>query len=374
MAATCSLQFSCKRYKMMIVAVCLLLVLFHSAVQGHPEVSIQLLNELNSTFESSTVTDSDHDFLTPFMEESSGNFEESECSYAVLHSSVKRLTQFADQCTNSLVFENCCQPKYLSYQRLSPPVYLMRLGNRIQPVYCDMTSEKEGWMVILRRSAKESEDDRPWARRIKGYKNGFGKVDKEFWMGLEDIHYFTQKAPTELLVELRKNVEGQKKPEVYFAHYHNFSLETGSSRAISQNYYVLRVSGYDDSSTLPDSLSHSDGFGFKSYSVYYPKDAAVTKQYSTASCTRSFDDNWWHGTKGNETCTKVSFFRASNRPAWTSDRTRMTIPEGHILWEIDGVKETFDFVEMKIRPKIWECGETHDLQMVQRSMLSQRYD
>ncbi len=90
---------------------------------------------------------------------------------------------------------------------------------------------------------------------------GFGKLQKDFWLGLKHMHHFTYQAgDTELLVELVRN--GTK----LFAHYNKFSVGARSDG------YRLTVGGYKSKSTLPDSLSHSNGFEF---AVYYEPEAAL---------------------------------------------------------------------------------------------------
>ena len=84
---------------------------------------------------------------------------------------------------------------------------------------------------------------------MKVFGFGFGKLQKDFWLGLDHLNFFTnQEKSTELLVELFRN--GKR----YFALYEQFSV--GNRRSD----YKLSVGGYSSISTLPDSLSHNNGF------------------------------------------------------------------------------------------------------------------
>ena len=58
-----------------------------------------------------------------------------------------------------------------------------------QTVYCDMETDGGGWIVIQRRNASMG-----WVNFVRGwtdYKNGFGDLDGEFWIGLKQIHELT---------------------------------------------------------------------------------------------------------------------------------------------------------------------------------------
>ena len=62
-------------------------------------------------------------------------------------------------------------------------------------IYCDMVTDRGGWMVIQRRNA--SLDNVNFFRNWDDYENGFGDID-EFWIGLKNIHEFTTQKDTEM--------------------------------------------------------------------------------------------------------------------------------------------------------------------------------
>ena len=65
-------------------------------------------------------------------------------------------------------------------------------------VFCDMTTSGGGWTVIQRRENNATDFYRGWQE----YKTGFGKLDGNFWLGLEKIHRITQIENHELLVTM----------------------------------------------------------------------------------------------------------------------------------------------------------------------------
>ena len=64
-------------------------------------------------------------------------------------------------------------------------------------VFCDQKTTGGGWTVVQKRLDGSVLFDRGWS----DYKNGFGNLDGEFWLGLEKIHHLT-KSPSKLRVDL----------------------------------------------------------------------------------------------------------------------------------------------------------------------------
>ncbi len=65
--------------------------------------------------------------------------------------------------------------------------------------YCDMEEEGGGWTVFQRRFDGSTDFYRNW----EDYKNGFGSLDGEFWMGLQRLNILTNSGKVcDLLVKL----------------------------------------------------------------------------------------------------------------------------------------------------------------------------
>ncbi|KAJ3664173.1 hypothetical protein Zmor_008363 [Zophobas morio] len=77
---------------------------------------------------------------------------------------------------------------------------------RIKPVYspepfwvwCDLTTRGGGWTYVLNRFDGSENFYRNWT----DYKEGFGDLSGEFWLGLDHLHQLTNSKSSELLFEL----------------------------------------------------------------------------------------------------------------------------------------------------------------------------
>ncbi|XP_076806277.1 microfibril-associated glycoprotein 4-like [Clavelina lepadiformis] len=108
-------------------------------------------------------------------------------------------------------------------------------------VYCE-----DGWTIFQRRIDGSVNFSQPW----DDYANGFGQIDGEFWLGLDNIHEMTRGGRCRFKIELWDFHGNQR-----HADYSSFSIES------AENLYRLRVSGY--SRNAGDSLtSYNNGQSF----------------------------------------------------------------------------------------------------------------
>jgi len=77
-------------------------------------------------------------------------------------------------------------------------------------VTCDAKTQGGGWTIILRRMDGSVDFYRNWT----AYKNGFGDMDGEIFLGLDKIHALTTERKQELLVVF-EDFEGDEKYELY---------------------------------------------------------------------------------------------------------------------------------------------------------------
>uniref|UniRef100_A0A0P4WFM9 Fibrinogen C-terminal domain-containing protein n=1 Tax=Scylla olivacea TaxID=85551 RepID=A0A0P4WFM9_SCYOL len=79
-------------------------------------------------------------------------------------------------------------------------------------VYCDMMKHGGGWTVIQRRQSQKVQEN--FTREWSSYREGFGELRGEMWLGLEALHLLTHSAHYELRVDMVDYELGRK-----YAHY-----------------------------------------------------------------------------------------------------------------------------------------------------------
>uniref|UniRef100_A0A182F5M7 Fibrinogen C-terminal domain-containing protein n=1 Tax=Anopheles albimanus TaxID=7167 RepID=A0A182F5M7_ANOAL len=80
--------------------------------------------------------------------------------------------------------------------------YQIRVKSDLEPfsVYCEQQDFGGGWIVIQHRYNGSLDFYRDWDE----FRDGFGDLEQEFWLGLEKMHQITTGRKHELIVELRK--------------------------------------------------------------------------------------------------------------------------------------------------------------------------
>ena len=104
-------------------------------------------------------------------------------------------------------------------------------------VRCDMTTTGGGWTVFQRRLNGSVYFFLGWA----SYKNGFGNLDSEFWLGNDKLHRLTAADNMTLRVDL-EDFDGN----ITYAEYTTFKVADESDK------YRLLIGRY--SGTAGDSL------------------------------------------------------------------------------------------------------------------------
>ncbi|XP_062551422.1 microfibril-associated glycoprotein 4-like [Armigeres subalbatus] len=150
--------------------------------------------------------------------------------------------------------------------------YLLKPFPREAPFegYCEQDKFGGGWLVIQRRFDGSVDFFRNWTE----YKNGFGRIDGEFWLGLEQMHRLTKDKNHVLLVELEA-YDGDSA----YAMYDGFEIGTESE------LYELKVLG-SYNGTAGDSLTHHQGEPFSTYDN--------DNDISFSNCAAQFHGAWWY--------------------------------------------------------------------------------
>ncbi|KAG1955748.1 microfibril-associated glycoprotein 4-like [Pimephales promelas] len=147
-----------------------------------------------------------------------------------------------------------CSDIYNSGRKLSGFYPICPAGDVPVWVYCHMVSDGKaedngGWTVIQRRMDGSVNFYRPWSQ----YKSGFGNVESENWLGLENMYQLTRNRKNMLRVDM-EDFGGRKG----FALYSSFSVGPESDG------YRLRVSGFTNGGA-GDSLTQHNNQKFSTF-------------------------------------------------------------------------------------------------------------
>ncbi|XP_064194537.1 angiopoietin-related protein 3-like [Anguilla rostrata] len=138
--------------------------------------------------------------------------------------------------------------------------------NQSEPfyVYCQMTADG-GSTVIQSRQDGSVDFDQMWAK----YENGFGNLEKEFWLGLKKIYAIARQGSSILQIELEDWKQGRHSFE------YNFTLEGPDS------HYALHLTQV--SGDLPDAMAN--------YTASFSTKDRNNKEDS--SCAHNYTGGWW---------------------------------------------------------------------------------
>ena len=139
-------------------------------------------------------------------------------------------------------------------------------------VPCDMETDGGGWIVFQRRVDASVDFYRNW----KEYRNGFGDLNGNFWLGLEKIHKLAGPGKGAIL---RVDLKHMSKPnELRYAQYSTFEVSNEGAG------YKLKVGGY--SGDAGDSLKFQNGALFSTYD--HDKDSLAV------NCAVDHQGAWWY--------------------------------------------------------------------------------
>ena len=182
-------------------------------------------------------------------------------------------------------------------------------------VVCDLTTERGGWIVFQKRYDGSEDFYRPW----KDYKNGFGDLTGEHWLGLEKLHRLTRNGVWQLRVELEDFNDNTA-----YAEYSSFAVGDEGSN------YSLTVGTYSGTAGTADSLTHHKNRPFSTY------DRDLSN-----NCATNYKGGWWY-----DNCYDANLNGLYLGSPSVGD------PTG-IVWEWwTNRKETLKKAEMKMR-RIW---------------------
>ncbi|XP_055950314.1 techylectin-5A-like [Argiope bruennichi] len=187
-------------------------------------------------------------------------------------------------------------------------------------VYCDMDTDGGGWIVIQRRGNFNRPKDyffKDWS----SYKNGFGDIEKDFWLGNDNIFALTNQRVYSIRFDL-KAVGGEKRhafydifwiddeDQKYKLHIRDYSGNAGDSMIAAHNTQKF-------STTDQDNDSHRD-----------------------ENCSQKYKGSWWYGGCHHSNLNGL-YHRGPHENS--ADGVNWLTFRRH--------NESLDTTEMKIRPK-----------------------
>ncbi|MED6235315.1 Angiopoietin- protein 7 [Ataeniobius toweri] len=162
-----------------------------------------------------------------------GRVTEAEGKYSEINNRVEimqlQTLQSVTQTSSDAIYD--CASLYGKSYKISGEYKLPKdefLGAPELSVFCDMETNGGGWTLIQRRKIGLTSFNRDW----KQYKNGFGSIRGDFWLGNDHIFRLTRQ-PSTLRIEL-EDWEGQTR----YAEYGFFTVgnELNSYKLFIANY------------------------------------------------------------------------------------------------------------------------------------------
>ncbi|XP_050088564.1 ficolin-1-like [Anopheles aquasalis] len=191
-----------------------------------------------------------------------------------LHSALQNLDRDVGrvlQNQNNVIPSSC--KDILSVSNISG-TYMIRVNTDSEPfrVYCEQQVYDGGWIVIQHRFNGSLDFYRDWNE----YRDGFGDLENEFWLGLEKIHQITKARKHELIVEL-KDFDGEYK----YARYAAFGIGNGS-----EEYALKHLGMYYDGTAGP-------GMWLNKGMKFSTKDRD-NDEHSSEHCAQVHEGAWWY--------------------------------------------------------------------------------
>jgi hypothetical protein len=176
-------------------------------------------------------------------------------------------------------------------------------------VYCDMETDGGGWTVFQRRKDGSEDFNRNWA----SYKEGFGELYGEFWLGLDKIHRLSANRVT-LRVDMMANDNSKA-----YARYEDFTI--GNEKSL----YVIYFGSY--SGTAGDSLKYHIGANFSTSDRDNDQDPV--------NCASRWSSGWWYSRCHH------THLNGQYRPGTSS--------WGNVIWDAFKHTDSLKAAEMKLK-------------------------
>ncbi|XP_060655161.1 ficolin-1-A-like [Drosophila nasuta] len=188
------------------------------------------------------------------LEESQSKLQKQDKNNEICNAEVDKLVRFVNA-SSCIPFAN------------SPGIYKIQVsGVDFFDVLCDSQLAGPGWVVIQQRVGGKKRFNRDWAT----YREGFGSMDSDFFLGLEKIFRLSNSRRHELYVHLVE-LNGT----IYYARYDDFKISD------ENNGYALSLGGF--MGNVSDAMRISENLKFITF------DRGDDKR-----CADHYKSGWWY--------------------------------------------------------------------------------
>ncbi|RUS87832.1 hypothetical protein EGW08_004431 [Elysia chlorotica] len=164
--------------------------------------------------------------------------------------------------------------RYMFFDQLVPLTHYVLTYDEVaeKAVVCDTRADGGGWIVIQRRVHGDVDFGRTW----KEYKDGFGDINGDFWLGNEAVYKLTNQHPYELRIDMK-----DEKGRDLYAEYGIFKLDSEVAK------YRLTLGSYrgnfGEGPTTSGFHRHND----------VPFSTIDQKDYKEINCPEKYNYGWW---------------------------------------------------------------------------------